>query len=286
MNMKKATSEEKLKDQLKNFTIEEIESYLELLLTKCLEALEKEDFSTYNNIEKTLNNSLIMFSSKVRNFSIVYNRIKLRVANKFLKKYLNNSSLTLLEEVGVSGSFLSVEEAEKITAAEEYKRYLKAKASVENNYYPNKVFSNDKYCYLHKEGKLINKETGYTIFIDVAENLEVLKAFITKDSAVLTEAEKTFLNTEVNTENISEVEKKLEKEDSGYHKYRPEENAIKFFNQNAVFTTYINDYEQLMIFHNRTGAAACIELFDVEEWFLIDFCSYCLGKAGITIEEH
>ena len=74
MKEEKLTSEEKLNNQLRNFTIEEVESYLELLLTKCLEAIEKEDLPTYSSIEKTLNNSLIIFSSKVRNFNILYNK--------------------------------------------------------------------------------------------------------------------------------------------------------------------------------------------------------------------
>ena len=38
--------------------------------------------------------------------------------------------------------------------------------------------------------------------VDMFENLELFNAFITKDSAILTEAEKTFLNTEVTVENI------------------------------------------------------------------------------------
>jgi len=114
MKEEKLTSEEKLNIQLRNFTIEEIESYLELLLTKAIESVEKEDLATYGSIEKTLNSSLIIFSSKVRNFHIIYNRIKLKVANKFLKKYLN-SNITILDEVGTAGAFLTVEEAEKIT---------------------------------------------------------------------------------------------------------------------------------------------------------------------------
>lgn len=127
MKSEKLTDEEKLNIQLRNFTIEEIEAYIELLLTKCLEAIEKEDLSTYGSIEKTLNNSLIIFSSKVRNFNIIYNRIKLRVANKFLKKYLNNNNLSVLEDVSITGTFLTVEEAEKIAEAEEFKRFKEAK---------------------------------------------------------------------------------------------------------------------------------------------------------------
>jgi len=95
----KTTEEEVLKSKLNEFTIEEVESYLELLLTKCLEAVEKDDLPTYSSIEKTLNNSIIIFSSKVRNFNILYNGIKLRVANKFLKKYFNNNGLSVLEDV-------------------------------------------------------------------------------------------------------------------------------------------------------------------------------------------
>ena len=186
----KKVIEKELTNQIKNFTIEETESYLELLLIKCLEAVEDDDLLIYGSIEKILNDSLTIFTSKFRFFNILYNSIKLRVANKFLKKYFKNNSVSVLENVNINDSFLTFEKAEEIIKAENYMNYLEAKNNVLNNYNPNTIYSNDKYCYLHNEGKLIDKEKGFNVFIDVFENLELLNAFITKDSPSLTEAEK------------------------------------------------------------------------------------------------
>ena len=65
----KTTEEEVLKSKLNEFTIEEVESYLELLLTKCLEAVEKEDLQTYGSIEKTLNSIISPLLFVSLNFS-------------------------------------------------------------------------------------------------------------------------------------------------------------------------------------------------------------------------
>ena len=132
----KKVIEKELTNQIKNFTIEETESYLELLLTKCLEAVEKDDLMTYGSIEKILNDSLTIFNSKFRFFNILYNSIKLRVANKFLKKYFKNNQVSVLENVNINDSFLTFGKAEEIIKAEDYKNYLEAKNNVLNNYNP------------------------------------------------------------------------------------------------------------------------------------------------------
>lgn len=289
MKAKTKTSEEEvLKSKLNEFTIEEVESYLELLLTKCLEALEKEDLPTYSSIEKTLNNSLIIFSSKVRNFNILYNGIKLRVANKFLKKYFNNNGLSVLEDVNVKGSFLTVEEATKITEAEDYKRYLEAKANVERTLKPSELFSNDRYSYISDKWELIDNETNYSVMIEgLNNNIEIFKAFITKDSAILTDVEQELLNREPSIESIANEEEKLKyKEDHpySYNRYNFTENEGTFYyNENDVFLVYFDDVI-LTIYHKRTGTKAIIEVY-TEKWFFIDFCNYCLGKVGTIIKE-
>jgi len=284
MKEEKLTSEEKLNIQLRNFTIEEIESYLELLLTKAIESVEKEDLATYGSIEKTLNSSLIIFSSKVRNFHIIYNRIKLKVANKFLKKYLN-SNITILDEVGTAGAFLTVEEAEKITAAEDYKRYLKAKAIAETNVNPSDIYINDRYSYISNERQLIDKETKYTIYIEgLVENTEIFKAFITKDSAILTDIEKDLLTKEPSIVAIVHEEEKLKaKEKRPYSSTYVDEEAVTYYNENEVFLVYL-EYELLHIYHKRTGTQAIIEVYD-NQWFYIDFANYCLGKVGTIVKE-
>ena len=52
-----------------------------------------------------------------------------------------------------------------------------------------------------------------------------------------------------------------------------------------MFTTYITESGEVIIYHNRTGASAIMHFFDNEYWFFIDFCSYCLGKSGIVLKE-
>ena len=284
MKSEKLTDEEKLNIQLRNFTIEEIEAYIELLLTKCLEAIEKEDLSTYGSIEKTLNNSLIIFSSKVRNFNIIYNRIKLRVANKFLKKYLNNNNLSVLEDVSITGTFLTVEEAEKIAEAEEFKRFKKAKNRLTKaDLTTNEVYSNDRYSYYVDLFTLTDKETGFYSEVDVDSNLELLKAFITKDSAILDSNEKAALTKEdVPIIEIVKEDIKLEAKAKLPSKYDLED--FVYYNENEVFLALVDNYD-LIIYHKRTGTKVLIESFNKENWFLKEFASYCMGKEGIVIKD-
>lgn len=293
MKAETLTEEEKLTNQIKNFSIEELESYLELLLTKGLEAVAKDDLTSYGSIEKTLNDSLIIFSGKVRNFNILYNSIKLRVANKFLKKYLNNNSLSILDDVNVKGSFLTVEEAKQLTEAEEYKKYITAKRNAELTLETTEVYSNDRYSYVDYEGHLFDKESNYYCSIDVDGSIEIFEAFLTKDSAVLTEVEKELLNQEITFEDIAKQETKLKKEsytntmtleeESYYYKAElPLEDAI-YYNENAVFLAYVTN-DGLVIYHKRTGLSITVYVFGHENWFLMDFVTYCLGKKGKTLK--
>ena len=291
MKEEKLTEEEKLTNQLRNFTIEEVESYLELLLTKCLESVEKEDLQTYGSIEKTLNSSLIIFSSKVRNFNVLYNKIKLRVANKFLRKHLNNN-LSVLEEVGTSGSFLTVEEAEKILASEDYIKYSTAKNNIENSLRPSEVLTNDRYSFIMDQDKLIDKVANFHVEVELEGSYEIFKAFITKDSAILTDIEKKLLNHEITVEEIAKEESRLQKhsytvgleEHISFRKNHSHyiEDTI-YYNENEVFLTFVTDWG-LVIYHKRTGASVEVILY-AESWFLMDFATYCIGKAGTLINE-
>ena len=278
MKEPKLTEEEKLNNQLRNFTIEEIESYLELLLTKAIESVEKEDIATYGSIEKTLNSSLIIFSSKVRNFNILYNKIKLKVANKFLKKYLNNN-ISILEEVGTAGAFLTVEEAEKITAAEDYLTYKKAKANIEK---PEKavLVENDKYI-VEIEGyyiTILDKETEFKIYeVEYSGNTEILKAFVTGAGALLNNDKLIY---PVTVEAIANEERIL--------KYKSNTFEIEeFYNFNEHFIAKINEYGYFQIIHKTTGSIfEFIEIYNKTiDAFLIQFCDYCLGKKGFRVKE-
>ena len=279
MKEEKLTSEEKLNNQLRNFTIEEIEAYLELLLIKSLEAIEKEDLPTYSSIEKTLNNSLIIFSSKVRNFNILYNKIKLKVANKFLKKLLNANNLSVLEDVSITGSFLTVEEATKITEAEDYLTYKRAKADLEKPVKAELV-ENDKYL-VEDEGyylTILDKETGAKIIdIEYDGNTEILKAFVTGEGALL---DNDKLIYPVTVEAIANKERIL--------KYKPNTFEIEeFYNFNESFIVKINEYGYFQIIHKTTKSIfEFIEIYSRNiDAFLIQFCDYCLGKQGFRTKE-
>ena len=279
MKEPKLTEEEKLNNQLRNFTIEEVESYLELLLTKCLEAIEKEDLSTYGSIEKTLNNSLIIFSSKVRNFNILYNKIKLKVANKFLKRLLKANNLSVLEDVSITGSFLTVEEATKITEAEDYLTYKKAKAKLETPVKAELV-ENDKYI-VENEGyflTILDKETGAKILdVEYTGNTEILKAFVTGKGALL---DNDKLIYPVTVEAIANEERIL--------KYKANTFEIEeFYNFNEHFIAKINEYGYFQIIHKTTKSVfEFIEIYNKNiDAFLIQFCDYCLGKQGFRTKE-
>ena len=286
----KLTEEEKLENQLRNFSIEEIESYIELLLTKSLDSLEKEDLQSYNNIERTLNSSIILFSSKVRNFNLLYTRIKLRVANKFLKRFLNANNISVLEDVSLTGSFLTVEEATVITKAEDYKRYLEAKGNVERELKPTDIYSNERYSFISDKWELVDNENNYSVIVEgLFNNIEIFKAFITKDSAILTDKEQELLNKEPSTEAIVHEEKKLKlKEDKPYsynlsnYSYSEDDNTF-YYNENDVFLVHFEDIN-LSIYHKRTGTKTIIEVYS-EKWFFIDFCNYCMGKVGTIIKQ-
>ena len=74
LKTEKLSTEEQLTNQLKNFTIEEAESYLELLLSKSIEAIKKDDLQTYSAIEKTLTESILIFSSRIKNFNLLFTK--------------------------------------------------------------------------------------------------------------------------------------------------------------------------------------------------------------------
>lgn len=283
MKEEKLTEEEKLNNQLRNFTIEEIEAYIELLLTKSLEAVEKEDLTTYGSIEKTLNNSLIIFSSKVRNFNILYNRIKLRVANKFLKKYLNNNSLSVLEDVSITGTFLSVEEATKITESKEFLAYKEAKANLT---VPTKVevFDNNKYFvdyYSSYEICILDKDTGIRFNCEELQgSTEVLKALVEGESYLLDNDK--LIYKDVPIEAIAVEEERI-------LKYKHNSLEIEeYFNFNDSFIVQ-SDFENggfIDIIHKTTKTKCSIWASCTNDTvFLIQFFDYCLGKQGKRIKD-
>lgn len=80
--------EKQLRIKLDNFSPEEVESYLEVLLKKCLEATIKKDYLALGNVEDILNKSVVIFTLRIKNFNLMYSNIKLKVASEYLAKYI------------------------------------------------------------------------------------------------------------------------------------------------------------------------------------------------------
>lgn len=81
--------EEQLRIKLDNFTPEEAEGYLKVLLRKCLEATIKEDYLVLGNTEELLNKSILILDFKINNFNLFYSNLKLEVATEYLAKYID-----------------------------------------------------------------------------------------------------------------------------------------------------------------------------------------------------
>lgn len=290
-----ANETEEITNQLKNFSITEIESYLEVILTKCMEAIIKDDLPTYTTFEKTLNQSIIIFNSRVRNFNILYTGVKLRVANKFLKKSLNVTDLSILDNISTSEhNFLTVEEADKITKSEGYLKYIQATEYAKQSLDSAEVYVNDRYFFTTDNEKLLDKESKYYCTANLEGNEELFKAFLTKDSAILNEVEKTLLTHDLTLDEIAKQEAKLEeetyidpltsKEQAIYFKDVHDLTGDIYYNENNVFIVCAYKYIAT-IYHRRTGTSVDITITEGNDWFIKDFVNYCLGKNGIVISE-
>ena len=87
-NNEEESLEFKLKEKLNNFNPEEVEAYLEVLLRKCLAATMEKDYLSLGNVEDILNKSIVILSSNIKNFNIMYCNLKLKVAVEELANYI------------------------------------------------------------------------------------------------------------------------------------------------------------------------------------------------------
>ena len=226
----------------------------------------------------------------------MYNGIKLRVANRFLKKDFNNNSLSVLEDVNVKGSFLTVEEAEKILQAEEYLKYTTAKTNIKRSLEPSVIYSNDRYSVISDDEyfyTLSDKESKNYSQIEIEGSSEILKAFVTKDSDLLTDIEKQLLNHEVTPEEIAKAENLLKKHTStiGLDEHisfrKKTENYLEntiYYNENEVFIVFQFKGGDFDIYHKRTGLSVEVYTY-CDSWFSMDFINFCMGKAGSLLNE-
>lgn len=97
--------EQKLKQQLNNFNPSEVETYLEVLLKKCLEATIKKDYLALGNAEDILNKSIVIFTYKISNFNLMYSNIKLKVASEYLANYIELDNTKALNFFNVLPDF-------------------------------------------------------------------------------------------------------------------------------------------------------------------------------------
>ena len=115
--------EYKLRQQLNNFNPEEVESYLEVLLRKCLEATVEKDYLALGSVEDILNKSIVILSSNIKNFSLMYSNVKLKVATEELAKYVELDNTEAFKFFNVLPEY--IEKPEKVI--EENKKELEVK---------------------------------------------------------------------------------------------------------------------------------------------------------------
>ena len=225
--------EYKLRQKLNNFNPEEVEAYLEVLLRKCLDATIEKDYLALGSVEDILNKSIVILSSKVSNFNIMYSNLKLKVATEYLAKYVELDNTEAFKFFNVLPEY--IEKPEKVI--EENKKELEVKLyyileDVEKGYnYLKLAFD---YVYLLTYGKVEPETAAKT---EAAFN-HIIEVIYTKTEESFKELEGYSSYIETLNYDVflaSEEENKVNYNliyliKSGYEKLKanPFENAAKF----------------------------------------------------------
>ena len=161
-----------LQEKLNNFTPSEMESYLEVLLKKCLEAVIQEDYLTLGNTEEILNKSIMIINNKVSNFNIMYSNLKLKVAVEYLNRYVKVNNTEAFKFLNILPEFVTV--PEKITDLNKKELLIKLEGLlelIERDYNYLRLTLN--YLYILSFGK-IGTEEGSKITAAFSHMIEIL----------------------------------------------------------------------------------------------------------------
>lgn len=283
----KESLEFKLKEKLNNFNPSEVESYLELLLRKCLAATIEKDYLTLGNVEDILNKSIVILGSKVKNFNLMYSNLKLKVATEELAKYIELDKAEAFNFFNVLPEFITTEEAKQLEDVEDYKYFTWAKNHIYKEWSYYELFENEKYSIIYDSAEILILEkegTSKIAFESWDGNLEVLEAFV-KDSNELKPTEALDVFSIMADMKQSEKDIRIEKgygyimeffRNDTYFNF--EKANINYFKENEKYIAIVTSEGLLFIIHKETAKYNTFSFFiaDIKD-NLFSFLDYCLG---------
>lgn len=280
---KEDTFEVELNHKLNNFNPEEVESYLEVLLRKCLEATTKNDYLTLGNVENILNKSVVILGSKVKNFNIMYTNLKLKVATEELAKYIEVDNAEAFNFFNVLPDFVTLEEANLIAEVEDFQNYKYGKININFSY---EHFNNKKYAVLFDKDSILilEKGTGNKIAFESWDgNLEVFKEFVTnsapsEDSNLEVISLMNYENNSLKSERIEKIYPYIMAFFNDYPYFNFNEDNILYFKENPSYMAIVTNDYFIFIYDKKTGL---FDTFSNHSWSIKDnlfsFLDYCLG---------
>ena len=284
----------KLKDSHYNYDVKKVRTYLELLLTKCLEALVEKDYNKYSLAESVLNENIVRIGSSIENFEEFYPDLKNEVAIDFLKQLLEVEDISVLAANNpVEAIIITSEKAELIKKSWDYIHYSATKDSIynywqqEENY---KAFENEAYTVLFNYFMImiINKadisgsylDTNYNFKLGLESEIDVLEGFVTNRPELvrpLTIAERILLAEQ-------EVDYTADNK-FNFINWSLEEDSIIYYNENEAFLVLIST-DLYKIYNKKTGRNISFYLQHYQKdlsktiKFLANFSDYCLRTEG------
>lgn len=276
-----------LKQKLNNFNPSEVESYLELLLKKCLVAAVNKDYLTLGNVEELLNKSIVILDSKVKNFNLMYTNLKLKVVTEELAKYIELDNAEAFKFLNVLPEFVTLEEAKELESVEDYKYFTWAKNDIYKEWSYYELFENEKYSIIYDSANILilEKEGNSKITFESWDgNLEVLEAFINNRNELKpNEASEVFSIMA----NIKQTEKDIRIEKAyGYIMdffkndtyFNFSESNINYFKENEKYIAIVTSEGLLFIINKETAKYNTFSFFiaDIKD-NLFSFLDYCLG---------
>lgn len=283
----KGTFEQELQKKLNNFNPEEVEAYLELLLKKCLAATKEKDYLTLGSVEDILNKSIVILASKVKNFSLMYSNLKLKVATEELANYIELDNTEAFNFFNLLPEFATLEEAKQLEDVEDYKYFQWAKNHVYGEWSYYELFENEKYTIIYDSADILILEkegTSKITFESWDGNLEILEAFV-NDRTELKPNEALEVFSIMKDIRQSEKDIRIEKsyryimefyKNDTYFNFS--ESNINYFKENDKYIAIVTSEGLLFIINKETGKYNTFSFFipDIKD-NIFSFLDYCLG---------
>ena len=282
--------EKELYNKLANLNETGIAIYYENLLKKMFKAVKENDYLTLGNLKETLRKSIFISSSKVKNFNILFDKIKIKVLTEELANYIDVEEIEAFNFINIKPE---VEEARKvedpITSLIAYHDLL-TEFSINNinneDVAVNVVLSHYR---LHIKGldelQHLNNEVSYSALISPILNPEVFIDFV-KNAPVkdisnkeLYQYAKFIDNTYVNDSDEVQKANKWDFEGNSIS----ETSFIFYAKYNESFIVLI-DENYLEIIEKESYKVSRYAIGEEDIEFLIIFSDYCLGLKPNLLE--